>query len=840
MVSNFAMPGHLLHISSAKLILVAYLASGAAGLIYEVMATRALGAVVGGTALAGQLVFSVFFGGLTAGAWASRRLIRLFPGAGIAFGAIEIALAGAELLSFWLCRSALDGFAKYIDGGTGASSSAFALLVTCIVCLPVTFLMGATFPAVAAALQSVDKGLESTQTILSRAYAVNTAGAVLGALASTWLLLRTLGTWGTWLCGVALSALAGTAVLIRSKAEAFPITEARSLGADRQPKGMALAAILAGFAGISLEIVAIRILAVSLTDTIYTFSLAVAAFILGVAAASSIWQRLSSKSDQWYRLSLLSAAPAAACWLLTPRLMTLVPRTLLAHDSGFLAAAAVEALCALLVAAPAAFPSTFVFLALAAQVGEQNPSRGARFAALWNGVGCAAAPLLCALLVLPKFGLFAVCALSVLALGLAAFFGVASSDRKKVVWVLMAAPAFGLALVVGLHPLHATPGWHLIWKRQGGGALVTVEESSQGHRRLRTNNTFSEGGDKGQFAQQRQGLLPAMFAQQAKSALVLGVGSGSTLAAVARALPQAQVHAVELLPEVVQALPFFRAQHDALLDSARVTVQVADARTYVAHAAATKKRFDLVVGDLFHASQAGVGALYAVEHFANVARILSRPSGVYAQWVPLHEVSPIEVKVIVKSFLRVFPNATAFLGGWGLSTPLLCLLGTASGEPLRLDIQQLKLWLQADVTRGRAVLASGFGDVAENLAFFVGQGRALARFAGSSKENTDVYPRLELDGPIHRQSESGLANLVELSKLRTSPRFMVQNAPAALLDQSDRIAEGLGRFAVGIAAWNEGRLDAADSALADALAHAPGAAAISQSLIELRRARALR
>jgi hypothetical protein len=163
----------------------------------------------------------------------------------------------------------------------------------------------------------------------------------------------------------------------------------------------------------------------------------------------------------------------------------------------------------------------------------------------------------------------------------------------------------------GLYEWRSTPGWRLIWKAEGSSTSVAVEESPAGERRLRTNNNFTEGGDAAALGQIRQGMLPTLPVPDAPRVLVLGVGSGVTLAGAGAGLPAAQFDAVGLVPEIRETVRRFARTNGNVADRPNVALHVADARTFAAHAARRGERYDLVVGDVFHAGQAGTGALHA-------------------------------------------------------------------------------------------------------------------------------------------------------------------------------------------------------------------------------------
>ena len=80
--------------------------------------------------------------------------------------------------------------------------------------LPPSFLLGATLPAVAAALPD--------GRAVAAVYASNTAGAVLGTLAGPFLLLPAVGIRRTEILAASCSALAGVAALVASRIVSAP------------------------------------------------------------------------------------------------------------------------------------------------------------------------------------------------------------------------------------------------------------------------------------------------------------------------------------------------------------------------------------------------------------------------------------------------------------------------------------------------------------------------------------------------------------------------------------------------------------------------------------------
>jgi spermidine synthase len=173
-------------------ILAGFAASGFAALGYEVVWTRLLATVLRITttqSLSTMLI--VFLAGLAAGGaagarWADR--VRRLP---LAFAGVEIALGLAGLASI-VAFGSLPRLVEWIGPVYSFQGHIGRLLVAgAFVMLVPVFLMGALFPIAARALASSFSDLGSR---VGTAYAANTAGAVVGAVATGFLLLPLLGS----------------------------------------------------------------------------------------------------------------------------------------------------------------------------------------------------------------------------------------------------------------------------------------------------------------------------------------------------------------------------------------------------------------------------------------------------------------------------------------------------------------------------------------------------------------------------------------------------------------------------------------------------------------------
>ena len=174
--------------STNFLIGVCFIFSGATGLIYEILWARMLGLVFGATTLAVSTVLAAFMGGLALGSALAGRFAPRITKPVSAYGWLEIGIAVYALLVPFLF-AAVDDLYAYIWQQLQPGFFAFTLLrfaLSCLMLLVPTTLMGATLPVLAAALLRAPG--HDTNSV-TRLYACNLVGAILGTLLAGFVLL---------------------------------------------------------------------------------------------------------------------------------------------------------------------------------------------------------------------------------------------------------------------------------------------------------------------------------------------------------------------------------------------------------------------------------------------------------------------------------------------------------------------------------------------------------------------------------------------------------------------------------------------------------------------------
>lgn len=706
--------------------------SGFAGLAYQIVWTQQLGVWLGHEFLAAAAVVAAFFGGLALGAATLGRLATRHPRPGLLYAQLELLIAVWALL-LALLLPALGSLLTRLIGAEPAPAWHWivAFVGPLILLLPATTAMGATLPAI----QALVGRLREDGYAIGGVYAVNTFGAVLGVLAAALLLAPSLGLHATALLAVLTNLVcAGLAWRAFGGQTVSPAAPVLHVTRPRAPQ-MMLA--LSGLLGIGYEVLMVRVVSQHTENTVYTYALLLAVYLLGSAVGAAMFQRWLAGSSDAPGIRARLAAIAALALLGGALLMHLVTTSSFGAvaalkpfaASSFAAALGAEALLAMLVFLAPTLAMGALFSHLCVEAREQGWSLGESLAV--NTVGAMVAAPLVAVVLLPALGASAVVGL--LAVG---YLVLTPRAQWRGRWPILAllATATWLLLRPGLAAIDVPSGGRVLSHRDGVMAAVTVVEDRGGQRTLHINNRVQEGSSATRVADARQAWLPLLLHPAPTRALFLGLGTGTTAAAAA-ADPSLAVTAVELLPEVVDAVDLF-----VPVDAPRPQIRVADARRYVR---ASEAQYDVVVADLFHPARSGSGALFTVEHFAAVRERLA-PGGVFCQWLPLHQLDLASLRAIVAAYRLVYPDAIAVLLNHSLDTPVLGLVGHREVPVPQLRQIEAR---HAALRSSSAIAGLQFEDALSVIGTVVADRQDLAAFADGAVPNRDDLPRVAYHAP---------------------------------------------------------------------------------------------
>jgi spermidine synthase len=540
-----------------------------------------------------------------------------------------------------------------------------------------------------------------------------------------------------------------------------------------------------GFLGIGFEIAGIRVLLQVLENTIYTYAAALAVYLFGTAAGAGCYQRFARHAAFRSTLMYLLCGVAASC-LVGARLLATAPafyqwwRRSLGDSVGAVLVSEM-AVASMVFGLPTLFMGA-MFSHLVQKAA--NGAGGVGRAGALNTLGCALAAGVVGVGLLPALG--TKWTLVLVALG----YLVLLPQIRGGGWIAAALPmALAFLLPGNLVLVDLPPGAKLHSYREGVMASVAVVETADGHRSLRVNNRLQMGGTAAAMAERREAHLPLLLHPDPKRALFLGPGTGITLGA-AGAYPGLASVGVELVPEVRDLMRAFAPTNGGPFPKPGLQVRVADARRFVR---TTTNRYDVIVADLFHPGQDGGGFLYTREHFEAVRRCLN-PSGLFCQWLPLHQLDETGLCSIVQTFLGTFSETHAFLLHFNVDIPVLALVGGPDPLHLRAD------WFDRRAAQPtvRAALREVGLDRALNVLGTLAAGpEALRRFAEGASVGTDDRPFILFAAPrftLRRDVPSYALLLAFLDRCRPEPGEFLASA----LGQRDE--EFAGRLAAFIAA----------------------------------------
>ena len=403
----------------------AFFASGAAGVMHEVVWSRQLVRLVGAEAYAQAIALAVFMAGLATGALLARR--RADSGRPLAaYVGLELAIAGYALAIPLLLAAAGAGYLAlaraFFDHGGARLAIRFAL--TILIVAPPSILMGATLPLLAGALARQTPG--GVRPLVSALYAANCAGAVLGTALAGFVALPLLGIWGA-LATAALANLIAAALVTpqalrepkphRTPSPSVPSPSPGS-SASVPPSslwshGLVLAALfVSGLCAMGYEVVFVRVVGLVMGSSSHAFTVMLIGFIGGIALGSALLGRLrvgsSAAALGLTQLGIVIAFLAATPLLARlPYLVDLLRVRLQVVPAGFeLHIAASALLCLAVLLAPTALLG-FAFPLVADLQARRGPGTGARVGVAYavGTAGNVAGVFLATLVLLPRLGL---------------------------------------------------------------------------------------------------------------------------------------------------------------------------------------------------------------------------------------------------------------------------------------------------------------------------------------------------------------------------------------------------------------------------------------------------
>jgi spermidine synthase len=798
------------------ILLVLFLGSGCAALIYEIVWFQLLQLVIGSSAISLAVLLGTFMGGMCIGSLVLPRLVssRHHPLRVYALLELGIGVAGAIVLL------AVPAIGQLYNALVGHGLPGILLrAVVCSICLlPPTILMGATLPAVARWVESSPRGV----SWLGLFYGGNTVGAVIGCLLAGFYLLRVHDSVTATFCAVALNVGVAAIALVLSRtqpgrggivgddttaADRLPPWFARTARGDIETAppsrgGVLIVIGLSGFCALAAEVVWARVLSLLLGATVYTFSIILAVFLLGLGigstAGAAIGRRLARPRRALAFAQLLQGA--AIAWAAYTIAVTLPYLTI---DPVVVAAPLAKFRFDLFRCTWAILPSAVLWgasfpLALASLAAPgADPARlvGRAYAA--NTLGAIGGAVLCSMVLIPVLGTrytqVALIAVSVAAAALA--------FRPRHAGEFAAGIAAAAAAGVLMHFVPSTPwqlvaygrqvastdyGARVVYFGEGMNSSVAVSETEGGARFFHVSGkTEASSIHKDMRLQRMLGHIPALLHPNPRSVLIVGCGAGVTAGTFVLhpSIERIVICDIEpLIPRVVAT--YFRTENHDVIRDPRVEIVHDDARHFIA---TTREKFDIITSDPIHPWVKGSAVLYSQEYF-NLCRERLNPGGLVTQWVPLYEANRPVVQSEIATFFSVFPHGTIWANdddGFGYDT---VLLGQAGALEVHVDGLQQRLDRPDHAGVRDALKELGFGTGVDLLSTYAARFSDLRSWLAEAEINRDRNLRLQYLAGLQLDSTAGADAYLEIIGHRKFPDDVFRGEPARVKALQDALA----------------------------------------------------
>jgi spermidine synthase len=778
--------------------LLLFVGSGCAALIYEVVWFQLLQLVIGSSSVSLGVLLGTFMGGMCLGSYLLPRYVGgdHHPLKIYAFLELGIGLMGLVLL---FGMPLVNGIYTWIGGGHVAVRA----IVAAMCLLPPTFLMGATLPAVARWVKTTPTGV----AWLGYFYGGNIGGAVIGSLLAGFYLLRVhdmaIATYVAVLLNVSVAVIG----LMLSKSTPHAAGEADNAEIRRADgaRTVYIAIAISGFTALAAQVLWTRLLSLTFGATAYTFSLILGGFLLGLGIGSSIGAGIARDSSNpraalgWCQM-LLCGSLAWAAYMLMASMPYWPINPQISSDPWF--NFQIDFLRCLWVVLPgsilwgASFP-----LALAAVAAPgQDPGRlvGGVYAA--NTVGAIVGSVASGLILVTWLGtqmsmqvLIVISAVS--ALMLLAPVAAGESSKGQLNWgptVLLVIATAGAGLLARAVPElprilvaygRYSATWvgqsNIIYADEGLNASVAVSEMANGVRNYHNAGKVQASSEPQDMRLQRMlGHITHLIPKTPSNALVIGCGAGVTAGAVSIGPRVKSMTIAEIEPLVPASVAEYFGQHNYnVVTNPKVKIHIDDARHFLL---TTDQRFDAITSDPLDPWVKGAATLYTTEFFDLVKRRLN-PGGVVTLFVQLYESNEAAVKSEIGTFFQAFPNGVVWgntNNGQGYD---LVLMGQV--DPIKINIDEMEAKLQTPefAQVAQSLREIGFNSATELFATYAGQPSDLAPWLADVQINRDRNLRLQyLAGMGLNLYQSGPIYAEMISHASKFPDNLFVGSPAKL------------------------------------------------------------
>ncbi len=768
--------------------------SGACGLIYEIVWSRLLVLVFGGTIFAITTILACFMGGLALGSFLAGRFSPSINNPLRIYGMLEISIGIFCLVVPFLFDLAIPMYRMLVKVGGGSLGvlTIVRVLVSAIILIIPTTCMGATLPILAKSFVRREGEIGSNVAYL---YGFNTIGAFLGCAGAGFLLLPALGLKGSIWLAVIFNILVGTNALllsgiskkklrnesVKQKKPKKSISVKTSIQLDKK-----ILLALYGFSGLSamaFQVAWTRALILSLGSSTYAFSAIVACFIFGLAIGSFTISFWADKIKNPLGIAgLIELIIGLSALLIVPLFgeMPEIVRRISEAKGSFEHILLIEIFYVFgLLILPTLCMGVLMPL-ICRGYDPQSSSAGKSVGNVYasNTVGNIIGAMVAGFILIPSklVGMQNTIILASVICGLVGTVFILNETRRSklaiyiivgVFWILgivignQVKPWSKSVMVSGPYLASERENYKVLYYREGIDATVAVTSpyGSQGVlRALRINgkpDASNEWGDM--ITQSLLANIPLLIKPETKEICNIGLGAGIT-AGSALAYPVEKIDIVEISAAVVEATKYFEDNNNNVLTDQRVKIHLADARNFLL---LTDNQYDLIISEPSNPWMSGIVNLYSKEFFKIVSNRL-KPGGMHCQWIHSYSMKADDFAAIIRTISNIFQ----YVQLWELMSTDFLILG--SNEQITIDVESFyRSFARLPVAE---ILSSiNINDPMQMANFYVADGRQMVSWINNQKILTDNLPFLEFSAPRYLLKNEHLKIIEVLSNFNGIP-----------------------------------------------------------------------
>lgn len=735
--------------------------SGACALIYQTVWMRDFRLIFGASTVATGAVLAIFLGGLGVGSAILGKRADRHPHPLAFYGQLELIIAASAALTPLLLLGVRAGY--FAIGGSAVLGNVMATVIrllfsTLVLAVP-TVLMGGTLPAMARAVETND---DAGRRRLALLYGINTLGAVAGALVATFVMLERFGNRATLLLAAALNIAVGALAFYLGRRTVRQETAAPEEGfraSALPPRLVLVAAAFVGFAFLLMELVWYRMLSPLLGGTTFMFGLVLAIALAGIGIGGAVYsfgnrERLATATG-FSVTCTLEALLMIVPFALGDRLAVLANALRSLRVFGFSGHITGWTIVTIIVVLPAAIVAGYQFPLLISLLGRgrEQVGREVGLAYAWNTGGAIAASLLGSFILIPTLGArgsWKLAVATLVGLGAITLFFAMRERHRGFAGLAAASALFSLVLMFSLGPTS-------VWRHSGIGAgrapsPTTPNALREWMNNLRSATLIERDGRESSIAllatgdlglivngksdgsarddagtQVMSGILSVLLHPNPKTAMVIGLGTGTTSGWIADVPTIERVDVVELEPVVVDLAVYYGPVNRNAMSNPKHRTSVGDAREVLL---TTRETYDVIFSEPSNPYRAGIASLYTSDFYAATSKRLNR-NGLFLQWVQTYSIDSHTMKTIYATISTAFPHVDTW------TTVAGDMVIVASRDPIVYDADLIRRRLSVEPYRSGTHAAWRAESAEGVMAHFIGSEKLTQTAAVGGELNTD-------------------------------------------------------------------------------------------------------